>query len=112
MQAGRDAIEKALRGEVADSRWIDRNGRRVKIRTGAVAEIDKLLNDHGLSPEDVVDQMHKALVNRRLALSDEIRNELIQSLADCSITLQTHTHPRIHFEHFLHQVASIGRALT
>ena len=62
MQAGRDAIEKALRGEVADSRWIDRKGKRVKVRVGAVAEVDALLNNHGLDPDDVVDQMHKALV--------------------------------------------------
>ena len=30
MQAGRDAIEKALRGQVADSKWIDRKGKRTK----------------------------------------------------------------------------------
>lgn len=112
MQAGRDAIEKALRGEVADSRWIDRKGKRVKVRVGAVAEVDALLNNHGLDPDDVVDQMHKALVSRRLPLSDPLRNELLQALAECSTGLQTHTHPRIHFEHFLHRVARAGQTFA
>tara|TARA_B100000282_G_scaffold144442_1_gene103779 strand:+ start:305 stop:1429 length:1125 start_codon:yes stop_codon:yes gene_type:complete len=112
MQAGRDAIEKALRGQVADSKWIDRKGRRTKIRVGAVAEIDALLNDHGLDPDDVVDQMHSAIVSRRLPLSDSLRNELLQALAECSKSLQTHTHPRIHFEHFLHQVARAGQLIA
>ena len=86
--------------------------KRVKVRVGAVAEVDALLNNHGLDPDDVVDQMHKALVSRRLPLSDPLRNELLQALAECSTGLQTHTHPRIHFEHFLHRVARAGQTFA
>ena len=60
MKAGRDIIEMA-QGKVG-SRWLDRNGRRIQVRTGAVAEVDRLLDDHGLEPEDVIDQIHSALV--------------------------------------------------
>lgn len=110
MQAGRDIIEMALQGKVVDSRWLDRNGRRIKVRTGAIAEVDRLLVDHGLEPEDVIDQIHAALVGRRLPLNDLLRIEILQALAKCSSSIQLHTHPRIHFEEFLHQVATINSA--
>lgn len=109
MKAGRDIIEMALQGKVVGSRWLDRNGRRIKVRTGAVAEVDRLLDDHGLDPEDVIDQIHTALVGRRLPLNDLLRSEILQALAKCSRDIQLHTHARIHFEDFLHRVAEVGR---
>ncbi|MED5267838.1 MAG: AAA family ATPase [Candidatus Thermoplasmatota archaeon] len=109
MKAGRDIIEMALQGKVVGSRWLDRNGRRIMVRTGAVAEVDRLLDDHGLEPEDVIDQIHSALVGRRLPLDDILRSEILQALAKCSRDIQLHTHARIHFEHFLHRVAEVGR---
>ena len=48
----------------------------------------RLLNNHGLDPDDVVDQMHSAIVSRRLPLSDPLRNELLQALAECSKSLR------------------------
>ena len=109
MKAGSDIIEMALQGKVVGSRWLDRNGRRIQVRTGAVAEVDRLLDDHGLEPEDVIDQIHSALVGRRLPLDDILRSEILQALAKCSRDIQLRTHARIHFENFLHRVAEVGR---
>ena len=62
LQAGRHLLELALRGKVVEWRWEKRNGRNKKVLFGAIAEVDKLMNEHGLDSEDVISQIHEVVI--------------------------------------------------
>ena len=109
LQAGRHLLELALRGRVVEWRWENVRGRRSKVLGGAIAEIDRLMNDHGLDPDDIISQLHDVLVGRRLSLPDELRCELLSALAICDTQIRSTMHARIPFENFLHNAANSGR---
>lgn len=109
LQAGRHLLELALRGRVVEWRWENVRGRRSKVLGGAIAEIDRLMNDHGLDADDIISQLHDVLVGRRLSLPDELRSELISALAICDTQIRSTMHARIPFENFLHKAATSGR---
>tara|TARA_B100000953_G_scaffold115069_1_gene94589 strand:- start:49 stop:942 length:894 start_codon:yes stop_codon:yes gene_type:complete len=109
LQSGRHLLELALRGRVVEWRWENRGGRKKRMLSGALAEIDRLMNDHGLDSDDVVSQLHDVLVGRRLSLPDDLRQEMLDALADCDAQLTRSMHARIPFENFLHKVARAGR---
>ena len=108
LQSGRHLLELALRGRVVEWRWESRGGRKKRILAGALAEVDRLMNDHGLDSDDVVSQLHDVLVGRRLSLPDALREEVLSALADCDAQLTRSMHARIPFENFLHKVARAG----
>ncbi|MAQ56935.1 MAG: hypothetical protein CMA47_01800 [Euryarchaeota archaeon] len=108
MQAGRHLIELALRGRVVEWRWESQGGRKKRILTGALAEIDRMMNDHGLDSDDVVHQLHDVLVGRRLSLPDDLREQMLDALAECEVQLRRSSLPRVPFERFLHRVAQAG----
>ena len=108
MQAGRHLIELALRGRVVEWRWESQGGRKKRILTGALAEIDRMMNDHGLDSDDVVHQLHDVLVGRRLSLPDDLREQMLAALAECEVQLRRSSLPRVPFERFLHRVAQAG----
>ena len=76
LQAGRHLLELALRGKVVEWKWEKRNGRNKKILSGAIAEIDKLMNEYGLDSEDVISQIHEVVIGRRISITDELRCEI------------------------------------
>ena len=108
MQSGRHLIELALRGRVVEWRWENQGGRKKRILTGALAEIDRMMNDHGLDSDDVIHQLHDVLVGRRLSIPDELREELLDALAECEVQLRRSSLARVPFERFLHKVATAG----
>ena len=109
LQAGRYLLELALRGRVVEWKWENVRGRRSKVLGGAIAEIDRLMNDHGLDADDIISQLHDVIVGRRLSLPDELRTELLAALALCDTQLRSTMHARIPFENFLHKAAASGR---
>ena len=108
MQSGRHLIELALRGRVVEWRWESQGGKKKRILTGALAEIDRMMNDHGLDSDDVIHQLHDVLVGRRLSIPDELREELLDALAECEVQLRRSSLARVPFERFLHKVAQAG----
>jgi len=108
MQSGRHLIELALRGRVIEWRWENQGGRKKRILTGALAEIDRMMNNHGLDSDDVVHQLHDVLVGRRLSLPDGLREQLLDALAECEVQLRRSSLARVPFERFLHKVAKAG----
>ena len=108
MQSGRHLIELALRGRVVEWRWESQGGRKKRILTGALAEIDRMMNDHGLDSDDVIHQLHDVLVGRRLSLPGVLRERLLDALAECEVQLRRSTLSRVPFERFLHKVAQAG----
>ncbi len=109
LQAGRHLLELALRGRVIEWRWENQRGRKRKVLSGAMAEIDDLMTNHGMDATDIVSQIHNVIVGRRLTLPPSLRAELLDALSDCDTGLQRSMYPRIHFEQFLHRTASAGR---
>ncbi|MDP6661346.1 MAG: hypothetical protein QF760_01725 [Candidatus Thalassarchaeaceae archaeon] len=109
LQAGRHLLELALRGRVVAWRWENQGGRKKKLLSGAMAEIDDLMTNHGMDASDIVSQIHGVIVGRRLPLPPPLRAELLDALSDCDTSLLRSTYPRIHFEQFLHRTASAGR---
>ena len=109
LQAGRHLLELALRGRVVEWRWENVRGRRSKVLAGAMAEVDRLMNEHGLDADDLISQLHDVLVGRRLSLPDELRRELLADLALCDTQIRRTMHARIPFENFLHKAADSGR---
>ena len=109
MQAGRHLIELSLRGRVVEWKWVDKGGRKRKVLSGAIAEVDELMANHGLDATDLISQIHKVLVGRRLSLPPDLRSGLLDALCDCDVGVQRSMYPRIHFERFLHRAASMGR---
>ena len=110
LQAGRHLLELALRGKVVEWKWEKINGRNKKVLGGAIAEVDKLMNEHGLDSEDVISQIHEVVVGRRISITDELRCEILDALADCDKNLNNSMHARIPLEQFLHRVAKAGRS--
>jgi DNA polymerase III delta prime subunit len=110
LQAGRHLLELALRGKVVEWKWEKQNGKNRKILTGAIAEVDRLMNDHGLDSDDVISQIHEVVIGRRLSITEDLRCEILDALADCDTNLRNSMHARIPIEHFLHRVAKAGRS--
>jgi len=108
LQAGRHVMELALRGRVVEWRWENSGGRKKRVLAGAIAEVDSLMNHHGLDAEDVVSQLHDVLTGRRLSISDKLREELLNALAECDTSLRKSMQPRVPLERFLHRVSSAG----
>tara|TARA_B100000959_G_scaffold272973_1_gene322938 strand:+ start:1070 stop:2206 length:1137 start_codon:yes stop_codon:yes gene_type:complete len=108
LQAARHLLELALRGRVVEWVWENQGGRKKKALSGAMAEIDDLMSNHGLDAADVVSQIHGVIVSRRLNLPPSLRAEVLGALSECDANLQRSVYPRIHFERFLHRTASAG----
>jgi len=109
LQHARRMIELALRGRVIEWRWEKQRGRNVKTLEGAMGQLDEMMGVHALDAEDVVHQIHMELVGSRLMLAPELRNEMLDALADCDVSLRRTIHSRIQIEHFLHQISAAGR---
>ena len=109
LQAGRRLVELAIRGKVVEWKWESRGGRNKKSLSGAMAEVDDLMNNHGLDATDLVSQIHDVIVGRRLSVPQTLREEMLDALSECDVGLQRSTYPRIHFERFLHRTASAGK---
>tara|TARA_B110000881_G_C18572481_1_gene516434 strand:+ start:550 stop:1686 length:1137 start_codon:yes stop_codon:yes gene_type:complete len=109
LQSSRHLLEMALRGAVVEWRWENKGGRKRKILSGALAEIDNLMNNHGLDSDDIISQLHDVIVGRRLSLPDSLRGEILLALAICDTSMRKSTYARIHFENFLHKVAKAGK---
>ena len=109
LQAGRRLVELAIRGKVVEWKWENRGGRNKKVLAGAMAEVDDLMNNHGLDSTDLVSQIHGVIVGRRLSVPQTLREELLDALSECDVGLQRSTYPRIHFERFLHRTANAGK---
>tara|TARA_B100000965_G_scaffold386092_1_gene387991 strand:- start:22298 stop:23434 length:1137 start_codon:yes stop_codon:yes gene_type:complete len=109
LQAGRRLVELAIRGKVVEWKWESRGGRNKKSLSGAMAEVDDLMNNHGLDATDLVSQIHGVIVGRRLSVPQTLREEMLDALSECDVGLQRSTYPRIHFERFLHRTASAGK---
>ena len=106
LQAGRRLVELAIRGKVVEWKWENLRGRNKKVLSGAMAEIDNLMNHHGLDSTDLVSQIHSVIIGRRLSIPQSLRYEILDALSECDVGLQSSTYPRIHFERFLHRTAS------
>ena len=74
-----------------------------------MAEIDNLMNHHGLDSTDLVSQIHSVIIGRRLSIPQSLRYEILDALSECDVGLQSSTYPRIHFERFLHRTAIAGK---
>ncbi|MBI87444.1 MAG: hypothetical protein CMB67_00225 [Euryarchaeota archaeon] len=109
LQAGRFLVELALRGKVVEWKWESTRGRNRKVLSGAMAEVDDLMNKHGLDSSDIVSQIHNVIVGRRLSVPQALREEMLVALSECDVGLQRSTYPRIHFERFLHRIAAAGK---
>ncbi len=109
LQAGRHLLELALRGKVVEWRWEKKGGRNRKVLYGAMAEVDDLMNKHGLDATDLVSQIHSVIVGRRLSVPQELREKMLDALSECDVGLQRSTYPRIHFERFLYRTAEAGK---
>ena len=109
LQAGRRLVELAIRGKVVEWKWENLRGRNKKVLSGAMAEIDNLMNHHGLDSTDLVSQIHSVIIGRRLSIPQSLRYEILDALSECDVGLQSSTYPRIHFERFLHRTAIAGK---
>ena len=93
----------ALRGAVVE--WSGKIEGQRKILSGAISEIDNLMNNQGLDADDIINQLHDVIVGRRLSLPDTIKSDMLEALAICDAAIRRSTYARIHFENFLHKVA-------
>ena len=59
-----------------------------------------MMNDHGLDSDDVIHQLHDVLVGRRLSIPDELREELLDALAECEVQLRRSSLARFHSRDF------------
>jgi|TARA_B100000959_G_scaffold18912_1_gene18341 DNA polymerase III delta prime subunit len=109
LQAGRRLVELAIRGKVVEWKWENHGGRNRKVLSGAMAEVDDLMNNHGLDATDLISQIHGVIVGRRLSVPQTLREEMLDALSECDVGLQRSTYPRIHFERFLHRTATAGK---
>ena len=108
LQGGRLMVEMALRGRIIEWRWETEYGRKKKILSGAMAELDRLMGELSLDKDDVVSQLHRVITSGRLMLPPELQGELLNYLAECDTRLGRSSYPRIQFERFLHQVSEAG----
>ncbi len=102
-------MELAIRGKVVEWKWENHGGRNRKVLSGAMAEVDDLMNNHGLDATDLISQIHGVIVGRRLSVPQTLREEMLDALSECDVGLQRSTYPRIHFERFLHRTATAGK---
>ena len=109
LQSSRHLLEMALRGVVVEWRWENKGGKKKKLLSGAISEIDNLMNKHGLDSDDIVNQLHDVIVGRRLSLPHILRSEILEALAICDTSIRRSTYARIHFENFLHKVAKSAK---
>ena len=109
LQAGRRLVELAIRGKVVEWKWENQRGRNKKVLSGAMAEVDNLMNNHGLDSTDLVSQIHSVIIGRRLSVPQSLRYDILDALSECDVGLQRSTYPRIHFERFLHRTAIAGK---
>jgi len=109
LQSSRHLLEMALRGAVVEWRWENKGGKKRKILSGAISEIDNLMNNQGLDADDIINQLHDIIVGRRLSLPDAIKSDMLEALAICDTSIRRSTYARIHFENFLHKVAKSGK---
>ena len=109
LQAGRHLLELALRGRVVEWRWENQGGRKRKVLSGAISEIDNLMSNHGLDATDIISQIHSVIVGRRLSVPPSLRSEMLDALSECDVGIQRSMYPRIQFERFLHRTAEAGR---
>jgi len=109
LQAGRRLVELAIRGKVVEWKWENHRGRNKKVLSGAMAEVDDLMNKHGLDATDLISQIHSVIVGRRMSVPQTLREEMLDALSECDVGLQRSTYPRIHFERFLHRTAIAGK---
>ncbi|HIG34079.1 MAG TPA: hypothetical protein EYQ11_04295 [Candidatus Poseidoniales archaeon] len=109
LQAGRRLVELAIRGKVVEWKWENHGGRNKKVLSGAMAEVDDLMNNHGLDATDLISQIHGVIVGRRMSIPQTLREEMLDALSECDVGLQRSTYPRIHFERFLHRTAIAGK---
>jgi replication factor C small subunit len=109
LQSSRHLLEMALRGAVVEWRWENKGGKKRKILSGAISEIDNLMNNQGLDADDIINQLYDVIIGRRLSLPITIRSEILDALAKCDSSIRRSTYPRIHFENFLHKVATSGK---
>lgn len=101
-------LEQALRGKIHEWRWEKIGAKNVRVLHGAMGQLDSLMNNHSLQPEDVIDQLHEMLVSGRLLLPEGAHEEIIDNLAQCDVKLQRSMHARIQFELLFHRIAAIG----
>lgn len=107
--ATRRMIETALRGKVVDWRWERQGSRNVRKLSGAISDLDLLMDIHSLDGGDVIMQVHELLLSGRFLLPKEALEDLLESLSLCDVRLQRSMHARIQLESFLHEAADIGR---
>ena len=107
--ATRRMIENALLGNVIRWEWEKKGAKNVRVMKGALSELDNLMKEQSLDPEDIVNQIHELLLSGRFFIKQEVLTDILSSLSMCNIRLNSSTHPRIQLESFLHEVASIGR---
>ena len=107
--ATRRMIENALLGNVIRWEWEKKGTKNVRVMKGALSELDNLMKEQSLDPEDIVNQIHDLLLSGRFFIKQEVLTDILSSLSMCNIRLNSSTHPRIQLESFLHEVASIGR---
>ena len=103
-------IENALLGNVIQWDWEQKGTKNVRVRKGALNELDILMKEHSLDAEDIVNQVHELLLSGRFFIKQDVLTDVLSSLSKCNIRLNRSMHPRIQLEAFLHEVATIGRA--
>jgi len=103
-------IEEALRGRIHDWQFEQVGGRNKRILKGALGNLDKVMDEHALDPEDVVLHIHKLLTTGRLLLEENMLCDLLDALSECDVKLQSSIHGRIQLEEFLHRVNEIAKA--
>ncbi|MDP6326449.1 MAG: hypothetical protein QGI36_05105 [Candidatus Thalassarchaeaceae archaeon] len=108
LQGGRLMIEMALRGRIIEWRWEEVYGRKKKVLSGAMAELDRLMGDLALDADDIISQLHQVITSGRLMLSPNLQDELLSRLAECDSRLSRSSYSRIQFERFLHEVSEAG----
>jgi len=71
--------------------------------------LDTMLIEYGLSGEDIIQQLHKSLFD--LAIPDEIKLKLIESIGEVDFRLVEGSNSRIQLEALLAQFSLIGQQL-
>lgn len=110
LQAGRHMVELAIRGRVNEWKMEKSGNRRQRTPTGALRELDRMLREHALEGSDIVNQVHMAVMNGRLSIPEEMRQELLDALALTEVEMLESQNPRIHLQDLLHRYGTIGRS--
>ncbi len=110
LQAGRHMVELAIRGRVNEWATEQVGNRRKRTPAGALRELDSMLREHALEGSDIVNQVHMAVMNRRLSIPDSMRQELLDALALTEVEMIGTQNPRIYLQDLLHRYGAIGRS--